>query len=67
MNEAEKVFSRFSAAAQMRRRHISRRGAVKQGYYTEWETLRERILAFSRIAPHGLPAVCESFFNRDSV
>lgn len=37
-------------------------GAVKQGYYTEWGS-EERILTFPRIAPHGLPAVCESFFN----
>lgn len=48
----KKGYSHFNAAAQMRRRHISRRGAVKQGYYAKWG-FEERILTFSPTVPHA--------------
>lgn len=38
----------------MRRRHISRHGTVKQGYYLEWG-FEERILTFSPPLPFPLP------------
>lgn len=63
----QKEFSLFSAPVQMRRGHISRRAAVKQGYYAEWGFEEKILTCLRNTRAPGLPAVCESFFKGDSV